>query len=668
MADKKTRDPLNNSTIHLRIFIAVIFAAVFIVVCGLGAGTLLLTHSIGNSVKDDMPVVVDDILIGIILICVLAVILSIITAVFAASFLKRPFTEADNLRREEEIASISKSTFLANMSHEIRTPMNSIIGFSELAMDNDIPNKTRDYLKKIQTNAQWLLQIINDILDISKIESGKMELEKIPFDIHELFSSCRTLVMPQAVEKGLMLHFYAEPSIGKMPLGDPARLRQVIVNLLTNAIKFTNSGMVKLLTEIKSINDKIITMNFEVKDSGIGMTDEQIKKIFDPFMQVEAGITRKFGGTGLGLPITKNIIEMMGGTLFVESTHGVGSKFSFELTFDVVKADESEKRDKELMFKKIEKPVFDGEILLCEDNEMNQKVISDHLARVNLKAVIAENGRIGIEKVEKRRINGEKQFDLIFMDIQMPVMSGLEASAEIVKLNMGIPIIAMTANAMDSDREAYKTIGMNDCIGKPFSSQELWRCLLKYLTPVSMGNDDKDTSLEKNMDFQKNIKIMFVKNNSGKFNEIAEALNKNDIELAHRLAHTLKSNAGQIGKTLLRQAAENVEFQLKDGKNLVSGEQLRILEKEMNDVLNEISALVDDSAVPASETKIPVFDSEEKLELLRRLKPMIESGNPECLKYINDLRAVSESDLLIQQLENYEFEAAFLSLEELMLK
>ena len=501
---------------------------------------------------------------------------------------------------DAKTASKAKSVFIANMSHEIRTPMNSIVGFSELALDGETSDKTRDYLGKIHTNAEWLLQIINDILDISKIESGKMELEKIPFDMHELFASCRTLIMPKAIEKGIQLHFYAEPSFGKMPLGDPTRLRQVLVNLLSNAIKFTNAGMVKLQAALTNMTAGAFTMHFEVKDSGIGMTGEQMKKIFDPFTQAESGTTRKYGGTGLGLPITKNIVEMMGGKLFVESTPGVGSKFSFDLTFDTTDVSNEEILDKKIAFDEIEKPAFEGEILLCEDNAMNQHVIREHLARVGLKTVVAENGKVGVDMVRERMLSGEKQFDLIFMDMHMPVMDGLEASAKIIDFNTGIPIVAMTANIMSSDREIYKKSGMNDCVGKPFTSQELWRCLLKYFTPVSGKNEQKDSQaetgglpqadlLEADLLYKKYLKESFLKNNRKIFEDIAKALEAEDVNLAHRLVHTLRGNSAQIEQVPLRQAAADIEYHLKDGKNMVTPQQMELLERELDAVLSQLA-------------------------------------------------------------------------------
>jgi len=526
---------------------------------------------------------------SLLLMGLITLVLSIAAAIAAAIVLKRPYDEAYFLRKDAETMSLSKSAFLANMSHEIRTPMNSIVGFSELALDSESSPRTRDYLDKIKTNAQWLLQIINDILDISKVESGKMELENIPFDIHELFSSCRTLIMPAAVEKGLTLYFYAEPSMGKRPLGDPSRLRQVFVNLLSNAVKFTNNGMVKIHAALSEKTEKTMTMHFEVKDSGIGMTNEQIKKIFDPFIQADTGITRKYGGTGLGLTITKNIIEKMGGELTVESTPGIGSKFSFDLVFDTVDVTDDEMFENKIVLNEIKKPAFEGEVLLCEDNPMNQQVICEHLSRVGLQTVVADNGRIGVNMVKERQDSGAKQFDLIFMDIHMPVMDGLEASSRILELNSGVPIIAITANLMSNDRDIYRTSGMFDCIGKPFTSQELWRCLMKYLTPVSTALKDKNAVMEAEAEFQKTLQVYFYKSNQNKYREILSALEEGDIELAHRLTHTLKGNAGQLGKTILQKAAGDVERQLKHGKNAVSMDQLNILESELNMVLNEFA-------------------------------------------------------------------------------
>jgi len=589
-------------------------------------------------------------------------------------------------------ASFAKSAFLANMSHEIRTPMNSIVGFSELALDGELTPKTQDYLKKILSNAEWLLQIINDILDISKIESGKMELERIPFDIHELFSSCRSLVIPKAVEKGIMLHFYAEPSIGRKPVGDPTRLRQVFVNLLSNAIKFANTGMVKLLSEIVDTDENSITMHFEIKDSGIGMTPEQIERIFDPFTQAETGTTRKYGGTGLGLAITKNIVEQMGGKLSVESTPGVGSKFSFDLTLETINITEEEKRIKKIGYEKIEKPFFDGEILLCEDNVMNQQVICEHLARIGLKTVVAENGKVGVEIVTARKKNNEKQFDLIFMDIHMPLMDGLDAAEKIIDLGVETPIIAMTANIMSDDMEVYKRSGMKDCVGKPFTSYELWQCLLKYLKTVNTddttrpGEDNllttdsqhEDDTLETDMEFQVSLLKLFVKNNANKYREINEALRTGDIKFAYILVHTLKSNAGQIGLMSLQKAAAKVENHLKDSKNLVEPRELALLGAELNDALVELQRQLAHIEEQHKELafRTNLNDDEDSAVnevfvrgLFEQLEQMLRLGNTACLNTIDKLRRIPQDEALknrlIQQIEDFEFDQAMDTLAEL---
>ena len=560
----------------------------------------------------------------------------------------------ENVIETEKQASIQKSTFLANMSHEIRTPMNSIMGFSELAIDDDISPVTRDYLQKIHENAKGLLVIINDVLDISKIESGKMEVENIPFDVQELLDNCRSMVMPKAIEKNLVLYFYAEPSTNTCPLGDPVRLRQVLVNLLSNAIKFTNVGTVKLVVEIVNKTNDSITMSFEVKDSGIGMTEEQITRIFNPFSQAEAGTTRKYGGTGLGLSITQKILEAMGGTIEVESTPGIGSKFTFELTFDAVDIKEAEFVDK-VSFEEIEKPTFEGEVLLCEDNIMNQQVIFEHLTRVGLKTVIAENGKIGLDLVHERKINNEKQFDIILMDIHMPVMDGLEAVSKILELDTDIPIVALTANIMSEDREIYKKSGMSDYIGKPFTSQELWRCLMRFLAPVDWKKEDTIEQKKRYSLNQHKLINIFLSTNRNCYLNVINALDTGDTQLAHRLVHTLKSNAAQIGKMRLHYTAEVVEKQLKNGENHVSANQLETLKHELDAVITELSSIVQET--PQS-TEVELLDDTSAVKLLDELKPLLENCDIECLKFIDSLRAIPESNDLIEKMETFDSKVA----------
>jgi len=471
------------------------------------------------------------------------------------------------------------------------------------------------------------------------------------------------MISPAANEKGIMLHFYAEPSVGKTPLGDPTRLRQIMTNILSNAVKFTNSGVVKIQSLIKESSDNTVTMQFEVKDSGIGMTSEQIDGIFDPFMQAESGTTRKYGGTGLGLAISKNLVEMMGGTLTVESTPGVGSKFIFELTFDTINADSEELHESMIIFDEFKKPTFEGEVLLCEDNPMNQQVITEHLTRVGLKTVVADNGAVGLEMVKNRMEWGKKQFDLIFMDVHMPVMDGLEAAAKISELNTGIPIVAMTANIMSNDREVYEQSNMVGYVGKPFTSQELWRCLMKFFTPVQWNVEDKTHRLEQDDALMQKLINNFVSRNASKFNEIEDAINTGDIKLAHRLVHTLKSNAGQLKKTYLQQIADEVEDKLKDGINNVSSDLLDLFKKELSSVLTELELLV---TTPESSAVDPEqYDSAAALKLLDVIEPILKDDNPDCFEFVDQLRKIPGSDELIRQMEDFDFALAAKTLASL---
>ena len=564
---------------------------------------------------------------------------------------------------EAKAASLSKSSFLAQMSHEIRTPMNSIVGFSELALDNDLPPKVEDYLKNIMSNSEWLLQIINNILDITKIESGKIELENIPFDLGGLFNSCRAIILPKAMDKGLTMFFYAEPSIGKKTYGDPTRLRQVLVNLLSNAVKFTNTGMIKMRSFVKDVKDDSVSMTFEIMDSGIGIAPEQIEKIFEQFTQAESGTTRKFGGSGLGLTITKNLVELMGGTLHIESTPGVGSKFSFDLTFDAVDEEGAKELAGKVIFNELEKPEFEGEVLLCEDNVMNQQVICEHLARVGLKTVIAQNGQIGVDLIKNRINEGRDLFDLIFMDMHMPVMDGLEATAIINKLNTGIPIIAMTANIMTEDRDIYEKYGMSGFVGKPFTSQELWRCLMGYFKPHSWQSEEKIHQKQADEELQRKLVRRFIETNENKYHEIIESLSSGNIELAHRLAHTLKSNAGQLGKVILQRAAGVVEAQLKNGENLVTPEQMLNLKTELNAVLIAITPFA--SADPLSDPDAEMLDPESALDLLNELEPLLRDNDSDCVTYIPNLRGIKGSEDLIKHIDYFDFKPALESLSKL---
>jgi len=554
-----------------------------------------------------------------------------------------------------EAANRAKSDFLANMSHEIRTPMNSIIGFAELAQYDYNSPRTTEYLSEILESADWLLKIINDILDISKIESGKIELEQIPFDLPEMFAYCQFSIMPKTEEKGITLYCYAEPSLGKKLIGDPIRLRQVIMNILSNAVKFTNVGIIKLLATIRKSDENSITIYFEVRDSGIGMTRDQISRIFEPFMQADGSVTRRFGGTGLGLAITKNIVELMGGKLEVESAVGVGSKFGFELTFDTIDDTDISIQAPKKVFSDIEIPKFVGEALICEDSNLNQRVIRDHLSMVGVKTVVADNGQEGVAIVASRIHSGEKQFDIILMDIHMPIMDGLEAAAQIAGLGIKTPIVAITANVMSNDLELYKDKGFTDFIGKPFTSQQLWSCLINYLPVESYSIVDRHRQTVEYERQQRQRRAHFVQSNQNTFIEITRAYDAGDIIFAHRLAHTLKGNAAQIGEKELQSAAAAVESMLSRGKKPLDNDKLERLKTELQLVLDNLSSLAESSS---SIYVSDITDADEIHTILDDLEVKLNDNETSSRKLLDQLHAIAGAETLAQMIDDFEFKDA----------
>ena len=516
-------------------------------------------------------------------------------------------------RRDAERANKAKDAFLANMSHEIRTPMNGIIGFTDLAGGsvND-PVRIREYLGKIKTSADGLLGIINDVLDLSKIESGRMDLERIPFTIHEVFEHCQTVSAEKARENGVDLHFYAESLPGGLLVGDPTRLRQIILNLVSNAVKFTHNGVVKVKCLADGNGPRQAVLHFEVRDSGIGMTRGQIARIFQPFTQADNSVTRKYGGTGLGLAITKNLVEAMHGRLAVESMPGLGSKFSFSLPFETREiVGEAE----QMAEGPILKPFFSGErVLVCEDNAVNQQVIREHLSRLGLTVEIAENGREGVDAA-LAAIRAGTPFELIMMDIHMPIMDGLEAARILMAEGVKAPIVALTANVMLHDREKYLAAGMSCHLGKPFKARELWACLRKFFQPARQTGMDEDGGkapasakipaaaggdAEYHIDraagllraggnerLYASLVDSFYKTGRDFAREFGDAMKEEDRTLAYRLIHGLKELARMIGAERLLELAGRIEKQA-DAKIPFSAPE----EKAMEEFLKELSLVL----------------------------------------------------------------------------
>ena len=741
-----------------------------------------------------------------------------------------------SLERTKE-ADVAKGDFLANMSHEIRTPMNAVIGLSELVLKTKLTSKQHDYISKINSAGRALLGIINDILDISKIEAGKMDMESIPFQLDKVLDDLCTIITLKAQEKGLEVIFSTPPDIPNYLVGDPLRLGQILTNLCNNAIKFTDQG--DIIVKISSCNQVTdsVKLKFEVKDTGIGLKQKQIQKLFSAFSQADTSTTRKYGGTGLGLSICKNLVQMMSGEIWVESVYTEGSSFIFTAEFGVLDKELENQQEKALHWKKLQgmkalvvddnnssreinkdllgsysldiktaengieavdivkKAIEDGNpfelilmdwqmpemngikaseiiksldcppkiilmtaygreevvlkaseakidgflvkpvnasallntvlevmgkavvindtshknetealyesflvvrgapVLLVEDNEVNQIIAVELLESVGLNVEVANNGKEGVEKA----LDGD--FACILMDLQMPVMDGLEATGMLRKQpsHQDIPIIAMTANAMQQDRERCAEAGMDDHIAKPIDTSELYSKLLKWIDPKFKDDNFEFSSHQQDTEGQDELAIAElsgidvqeglsrVNDDRGLFTKLLNSFSKNNQDTFHNLeaswqdhdytqgeitAHTLKGASASLGAHRLSQVAFIFEQAFKQQNDDIHPESWQELSAALQQVLASIDLI--DFKPKAQNVEAIEFDRQAVIILVEDIKEQLELGEFEedriasLIETLNGHAEDKDLECLSEAVEIYDSDEALECLNKLL--